>query len=253
MNWFKDALLGGLSFLGMPQNRAVILMYHSVSAGADYFMNVEPQDFERQMKYIADSGREVISLSELVSRLRSGAQLGGSIAITFDDGYLDNYTNAFPELKKHGFPATIFVVTDCIGLQDKRGFPRLNAQQMKEMESSGLIDIEPHTKAHPHLSKLPAPEARAEIVGSKEKLEELLEKTCRHFAYPYGDFNTEIRGLVRESGLESAVSVREGSVEPGADILALPRVSVDSSTTFAQFRGKLTRAVDVYERLKQIV
>lgn len=253
MNRFKDAMLGGLSFLGMPQNRAIILMYHCVFAGAESFMNVEPKEFERQMKYIADSGRAVIPLSELVSRLKSGAQLGSSIVITFDDGYMDNYTNAFPVLKKYQFPATIFVVTDRIGMRDERGLSRLSAQQMKEMESSGLVEIEPHTRTHPHLSKLPALEAQAEIVGAKEKLEELLEKKCRHFAYPYGDFNPEIGGLVRKSGLESAVSVSEGSVKLGADLFALPRVSIDSSTTFAQFRGKLTRAVDVYERLKQIV
>ena len=250
MHVIKDALLGGLSFLGLPDNRAVMLMYHSISPRNGYFMNVEPSEFERHMEHIAASGHPVISLSDLVRRIKNKETLGGSVVITFDDGYRDNYEIAFPVLKQHRFPATIFVTTDLIGKNDKRDLPRLTAQQLKEMGSSGLIDIEPHTTSHPKLGALSASDAQREIQGSKMALEELLGKRIAHFAYPYGSYTTETESIIREHGFDSAVSVEEGTVRPQSDLFRLPRVSIDASTTFAQFRGKLSRAVDVYQSLK---
>lgn len=188
MNILKDALLGGLSFLGLPKDRAVILMYHSVSTGIDDFMNVEPKNFERQMKYLADSKRSVISLSELVRRFKNKEPLGGSLVLTFDDGYRDNYEVAFPTLKRHKFPATIFVTTGLIGKSDKRALPRLSVEQLKEMESSGLIDIEPHTVSHPKLATLNAADAKKEIDDAKKTIEDMLGKKAVHFAYPYGSY-----------------------------------------------------------------
>ena len=253
MNILKDAFLGGLSFLGLPESRAVILMYHSVSPGVNYFMNVEPRDFERQMNYLARSKRPVISLSELVRRLKAGEKLGGAVAITFDDGYRDNYDIAFSILKRHRFPATIFVTTELIGKSDKRALARLTVEQMREMESSGLIDIEPHTVSHPKLAKLNATDARKEIADAKAHIEALLAKKALHFAYPYGSYSEETERIVHECGFESATSTNEGTVESSSDPFHLPRASVDTSTTFAQFRGKLSRAVDAYQAIKTVI
>jgi peptidoglycan/xylan/chitin deacetylase (PgdA/CDA1 family) len=250
MNLLKDVLLGGLSFLGLPQNRAVILMYHSVSPDTDYFMNVEPKNFEKQMMFLASSKREVISLSELVRRLTMKERLGSSVVITFDDGYRDNYEIAFPILKKYGFPATIFVTTGLIGKSDKRNLARLTAEQLQEMESSGFIDIEPHTVSHPKLATVPIMDARKEIEDSKSTIEHLLQKKVSHFAYPYGNYSSETEKIVDTCRFESAMSVKEGTVSLVSELLHLPRVSIDSSTTFAQFKGKVSRAIDVYQSMK---
>lgn len=251
MNVLKDALLGGLSYLGLPRDRAVILMYHSVSSGVDYFANVEPKDFGRQMKHLADTNRPIVSLAELIRRLKTGEPLGGAIAITFDDGYRDNYETAFPILRRYGFPATIFVTTDLIGKTDKRNLPRLTGEQMKEMQASGLIDIEPHTRSHPHLSRLAEPEARAEILGSKEAIEQMLGKQCLYFAYPYGDSSDAVKSFVASIGFDAAAGVKEGTVTKESDLVDLPRVSIDASTTHAQFRGKSSHAIDLYQYLKK--
>lgn len=250
MNLLKSAFLGGLSFLGLGNDRAVILMYHSVSPKLDYFMNVEPAAFERQMAYLKRKEYPVIPLTELIRRIKTHEPLGGSVVITFDDGYRDNYTVAFPILKKYRFPATIFVTTDLIGKSDKRNLSRLSIEEMREMEASGLIDIESHTKSHPRLSKLEADAAREEILGAKLYLESQLGKACAHFAYPYGNFNDDTRRIVSELFV-SAFGVRHGTVGKSSDLFALPRASVDQSTSFTQFKGKLTRAVDFYEYLKR--
>ena len=234
----------------LPKNRSSILMYHSVSDMSEYFSSVAVADFTRQMEYLAEKKFSVISLAELARRLKTMEPLGGSIVLTFDDGYKDNYTNAFPILEKFGFPATIFVTTGLVGKADKRGLPHLSVDELKEMEQSGLVSIEPHTKSHPKLAALALEIAREEIEGSKKDIEDLLSKSCGYFAYPYGNFNDGTARLLKEAGFRAAVTVEEGTVGPGDDALRLKRNSIDRSTTFAQFKGKLSRAVDVYEFLK---
>lgn len=234
----------------LTRNRAVILMYHSISGRTDYFAHVTPAEFERQMAYLAEKHIDVIPLAELVRRLKTGESLNGSVAITFDDGYRDNYTVVFPVLKKRRFSATIFVTTDLVGQKDKHGFERLTVAEVQEMEASKLITIEPHTRSHPRLAKLSRDEARKEIAGSKEAVEKMSGKTATLFAYPYGDFSGETARLVQECGLECAVTVKEGTVSRESDVFQLPRCSVDSTTTFSQFKGKITRATDLYELCK---
>ncbi|MDO8561311.1 MAG: polysaccharide deacetylase family protein [bacterium] len=234
----------------LPRNRASILMYHSVSDRPDYFWAVPRSDFASQMKYLSDAKKPVIALAELVRRVRSGESLGGSVALSFDDGYRDNYTNAFPVLKKYGFPATIFVTTDCMGKFDTHNLEHLSVGEMKEMEASGLIDIEPHTKSHPRLARLSNDAAREEIEGSRKRVADILGKPAPLFAYPYGDFNAETERIVKNSGFIAAATVREGTVSSESDPFQLPRNSIDRSTTLRQFRGKISRAVDFYQALK---
>lgn len=235
----------------LPADRAVILMYHSISDRPDYFSSVSPVNFERQMRYLADKKYPVISLGEVLRRIKSGESLGGSVAITFDDGYRDNLVVAFPILKKYNFPATIFVTTGLAGTNDKRGLKRMTVEELRMLEGSGLVAIEPHTTTHPRLSRLSAEAAREEIEGSKQFLEAALGKRCRFFATPYGDFNDETLQAIHDCGFEAATTVAEGTtMGRGADLFRLPRVSIDRSTTFAQFKGKLSTAVDWYEKLK---
>ncbi|OGG59263.1 hypothetical protein A3C86_02455 [Candidatus Kaiserbacteria bacterium RIFCSPHIGHO2_02_FULL_49_16] len=246
---FKEIFFRLTNIVGLPEDRASILMYHSISE-SDYFASVKPSEFKRQMSYLAGKKIPVISLAELVRRLKTGESMNGSAVITFDDGYRDNYTAAFPVLKKYGLPATIFVTTNLIGKKDTRGLERLTIADMKEMEASGLIAIAPHTKSHMKLSTLSNEAARDEIAGSKRTLEEAPMKRAGEFAYPFGDFNDETVRLVIGAGFDAAVTALEGTVGPNDDQFRLKRNSIDRSTSFSQFKGKLSRAVDLYQKLK---
>ena len=233
----------------LPKDRAAILMYHSI-ATTEHFFSVSLKDFEWQMNHLSEEHMPVISLKDLVVRLTSKKELGGSIAVTFDDGYRNNFTDAFPILKRHNFPATIFVATEKIGSSDARGFARLTPEDMREMGASGLIDIEPHTHTHPHLSRASHEVQRKEIVESKRIVEGIVQKKCTLFAYPYGDFSEETVDIVTEEAFDAAVSVIEGTVHKGSNLYHLPRNSIDHSTTFSQFCGKISTAVDRYEAIK---
>ena len=242
---FKRVFFALWPALHLPRERASILMYHSISERKDYFSTVSPEAFSRHLAYIAGKKYPAIPLVELVRRLRAGEALAGSIAFTFDDGYHDNYTTVFPLLKQYNFPATIFVTTNLIGTP---GY--CSAIELREMYDSGLVAIEPHTLSHPKLAKLSRAEADGEIRESRRVLEEVLGTTPTLFAYPYGSFTEETVATTHDIGFAGAVTVEEGTVSPATDVFRLPRNSVDSSTTFSQFRGKLSRAIDWYTSLK---
>ncbi len=243
--FFKNVFFKCVPKPMLPRGRASILMYHSVSDSGDYFSAISLAVFKKQMAYLAGKKYSIIPLAELARRLRAHGPLGGAAVLTFDDGYHDNYTNVFPLLGQYGFPATIFITTDLIGTP---GY--CSAEELRTMHRSGLISIEPHTLSHPKLAKLSRAEAAREIRESRRVLQEILGVAPTLFAYPYGSFSEETVGLVRDEGFAGAVTVEEGTVGPDTDPLCLPRNAVDSSTTFSQFRGKVSRAIDWYISFK---
>jgi peptidoglycan/xylan/chitin deacetylase (PgdA/CDA1 family) len=249
-NKLKSFFFWIFSYFGLSRRRAVILMYHSLRTQGPFF-SVRPDDFEWQMHYLSRNRIPVVRLSELVRRLRAREPLGGAVAITFDDGYQDNYTLAFPILQRYGFPATIFMVAGMIGKRND-AHEYLSDTELKEMQSSGQIEVASHTMTHPKLATVSRHEAFFELGESKRVLEQLLAMPVPFIAYPKGNFSEETISVARECGYEAAVTVREGTVAEGDDLLRLPRVSIDSTTSAAQFRGKITRAADLYGYLRNI-
>ncbi len=231
--------------------KASILMYHSVKKNSEHFFVVSPDKFRAQMEFLNKEHREVITFAELLSRMQEHTLRGGEVVITFDDGYRDNFIDAFPILQEYEFPATIFITTGLIGKCGEHNDDMLTTDDMHVMHASGLIDFEPHSVSHPKLAKLDRALAKKEIVESKEYLETLLNKSCDLFAYPYGNHTDETVEIVSEIGFKAAVTVREGSVSSGADLLRLRRNSIDKLTTLTQFLGKISRSVDWYQKLKR--
>lgn len=231
------------------EGRATILMYHSISID-DTAFSVSPRKFGAQMRFLSESKYKVIPLSELVQRLENNVRLKGEIVITFDDGYKDNFLNAYPILKQYNFPATIFMTTDLVGHFDNRNIEMLTEEDIKEMHRSGFIDIEPHSCSHPKLARCSKEDVFLEVGNSKGVIERLLDKTCSFFAYPYGSFNDDTVNVLRSLGFTCAVTVEEGSIDEGENLFKLKRVSIDRSTSLIQFRGKISRAIDYYKRLK---
>lgn len=217
--------------------RFSILMYHSVGKGKEFHV-VDPVEFEWQMKHLKDKGFKVVPLENILDEKDKKA-----IAITFDDGYEDNFLKAFPVLRKFSFPATVFLTTANIGNKDyvnSRGvhLPMLDWSQIRAMHDSGLIDFEPHTVSHPRLSSLGPEDAKKEMADSKEEIEKMLNKTCNIFAYPFGDYNKSAVAEAREI-FKMAVIVDRGFVGKGDDPLLLKRNSIDASTTRSIFRMKV--------------
>jgi len=202
---------------------APILTYHSInSTQKSELFRLSPKAFERVIQFIDSRGYKVIPLSELVQATSLGRKIPKkTIAITFDDGYEDNYTNAFPILKKYKVPATIFIPVKNMG---KKGF--LSIEQMKEMMESGLITFGSHSYSHAYLPQQSEKELIKEIVGSKNFMKKALGVDINFIAYPSGGFNEKVKQVAKDAGYLAGFTTNRGYDRYNRDLFELKRTAM---------------------------
>ncbi len=227
------AVLVGCGALAVGLRRAYvppILMYHSVYPDAPYAnrLAVSTQTFERQMAFLRRHRYNVIPLSQLAALVREGRRLPlGTVAITFDDGYKDNFTYAFAVLKKYAIPATVFIIVQEVGRPQG---DRLSWEEITQMRDSGLVEFGSHTIGpEPLINITDAREVRRQIFESKEMLQGRLGVPVRLFSYPEGRYTAAIRLLVKEAGYEAAVATNPGRGAANDDIFALKRLRISEN------------------------
>lgn len=159
-----------------------------------------PEVFDAEMKYLGDAGYHIVSLGDLENFFRDGTPLPiHPIVISFDDGWSDQYTYAFPILEKYHYTATFFVFTNPIGT---KGF--ITWDELRAMQGAGMT-IGSHSRSHPYLTRITDPKKLLnEIGGSKQVLEKQLGITIKEFAYPFGQYNASILAAVEQAGYLSA-------------------------------------------------
>jgi peptidoglycan/xylan/chitin deacetylase (PgdA/CDA1 family) len=218
-----------------------ILMYHYVRTVTDpsdmvgINLSVTPEKFAAQMQYLADNGYTTLTMGEVHAILAGTLPLPPKpIALTFDDGYRDFYTTAWPVLKRHNFKATSYVVTSVIGLE-----PYMTWAMLQELDATGLIEIGAHTRTHPDLRAMGKDKRWDEIVGSKAILEEGLGHPIGSFCYPAGYYTAEVLADVRRAGYLSAVTTAYGSKLNIQDAFEMPRIRVHGPDSLAGWAGKL--------------
>jgi len=201
-----------------------VLMYHSVlpSALKENRLVVSVNTFYRQMEFLKKHNYNVIPLEKIPDFILNKKKIPPkTIAISFDDGYKDNYLYAFPILKKYNLFATIFLVVNDIDKPD-----RLNWQEIFEMKNSGLISFGSHTISHPYLTSLDEDKLKSEIFDSKRILEEKLFSPVKTFAYPAGFFNQKAKELVQNAGYILAVAASKTRKANPSDIFAYKRIRI---------------------------
>lgn len=196
-----------------------MLMYHNINDDyniKDRTVEMSKNEFVSQMKAIKEEGYETISFYEYIDYVNGKAELPEKpIIITFDDGYLNNYTVAFPILKEMNMKATIFIITGRMGMQNGVKYPHFTWQQAKEMEESGLIDIESHTNFHNELDKISNLNVIYELRKSKYLIDRHLGKNTSILAYPYGYYNDAVIKAAESAGYLAAVRIR--TEKPGVN------------------------------------
>lgn len=228
-------------------SRTPILMYHAFSAEDSASRFVMPaRRFARQMKWVRRLGYRVIGLEELLSeRRRHRMPRDRSVVITIDDAYADTLGHAYPVLQNHGYRATVFAVSDRIGgvntwdedkgLGGELGGRRLLTwPDLRRLAEDG-IEIGAHTATHASLPGLSENRMRAEILGSKERLERGLERPVRTFAYPYGEYDTSCEEVAEDAGFWGACGVEPGLNTLGTPSYALRRVEIHGTLPLFRF------------------
>lgn len=248
---FKQAVIWSLSLFPTRLSGLSVLMYHSVSDSGAFFA-VSPEEFEQQMKFIRDAGFDSVFASEIAACMQSG-KLARTTCVTFDDGYEDVYTNAYPVLKSLGIKATVFLITNEIGgsytNSEGRTFPLLNRGQIEEMCASGLVEFMPHGHTHRKLHQLNETEQEKEIVVSRDTVKDVTGTSANVFAYPRGRTTPAIAKLLERLGFTRALGVVPGLVHTDSDRYNLPRNAVDNNVGLKEFKLKISDAIEWYSAL----
>jgi peptidoglycan/xylan/chitin deacetylase (PgdA/CDA1 family) len=240
------------------QHGIPILMYHSISNAPEldnrpYFRTcTRPEIFRRQIEFLHRNGYTALTLSAATEALSSAKEPSGRLVVlTFDDGYADFFSEAYPALSEFGFAATVFLPTAYIGAEQKQfnGIGCLTWSQIRELHQSG-VEFGSHTVSHPQLADLPISSAEQELRVSKMTIEENIGAEVASFGYPYAfpehrhAFVAALRRLLEDCGYQCGACTMIGTANRHSDLLFLERLPVNSLDDEDLFAAKLTGAYD---------
>ncbi|MBV9390362.1 MAG: polysaccharide deacetylase family protein [Verrucomicrobia bacterium] len=207
----------------------IVLLYHRFEDNKRDTLAIAPAEFRAQMKTLKDDGIAVIRMKDFLAWRRNEKSIPAkSAVITIDDGYNSGYTVAWPILKEFGYPFTLFIYTNYVGVGGKS----MTWGQLEEMRDAG-IDIESHTISHHDLRHAPkgqdyASWLHSEIYNSKEILEDKLGIKIVAFAFPYGTHNQVVRKTATDAGYEACFTVYGQHMGIDARADQLGRYAIDS-------------------------
>ena len=222
-------------------------MYHYVDASPppagpySAGLTVPTTQFEAQMDYLEKNGYHTVTLEQIYAAMAGKAELPTKpVAITFDDGGLDDYTVAFPILRAHHFAATFFVITGFVG-----NSICVSWQDLRAMRADGM-EIESHTVRHPDLTTVSSTRLSQELSDSRMELIQNLNETPIALAYPGGAFNQQVEAAARKAGYLVAVTTRPGRVLNPGSSYAWPRLRVASDLSITGFGRLVGRALSPF-------
>jgi len=211
-------------------------------------LRVSPKRFRAQMAYLKDRGYHSITIKEWIDyRHGKGVCPSKPIIITFDDGYRNFYTSAWPILESHGFKAVVFLVTKYIGgvnsWDQEKGEPEeplLSLEEIKDLAVSG-VEFGSHSHIHQDLTQLPLSAVETDVKASRSVLGGALDNEIIAFSYPYGKENEKVRWAVGEAGFEAACVIHHGDNDEVVDPFQLKRIIVKRNDNLLDFKIKLKK------------
>ncbi len=228
-----------ISYSPASSNGIPILTYHYIGNNpnpadkARDSLEVTPDKFEAQMQYLSTNGFTPITLDTLYSIFNGqSGRPAKAVVLTFDDGYIDFYTTAFPILRRFNFHAVSFIPTALIG-----GGYYMNWDQIKEIQSSGLVNFEAHTVTHVNLTSLSYAAVLKQALDSKNVLQEKTGYPVNFIAYPYGINNNVVQLAIKEAGFLGGFGTWFGkSAGMGMN---MPRIKVSGFWSIEEFASRL--------------
>jgi peptidoglycan/xylan/chitin deacetylase (PgdA/CDA1 family) len=224
------------SKLNVKSFKVPILMYHYIRIVNDpndklgISLSVTPTEFDNQLRWLSENGYKTVGLDYLSNPIKLDFK---PVVITFDDGYSDAYTDAYPILKKYNFSGVFYLITEKVGTPNY-----LDWDMAREMNKNGMF-FGSHTTNHADLSKTKDSLLTREIKDSKEKIEKELGITVTDFCYPSGKFNEDTIAKVKEIGYKTAATTLEGIVNEKSDLFKLKRIRIKNDTSLQEVLNKV--------------
>jgi peptidoglycan/xylan/chitin deacetylase (PgdA/CDA1 family) len=234
-----------------------VLTYHSISENLFgkvhpyHHINTPVSIFSLQMRWLRQAGYRTISLGELMNGFETTQDLSKTVVLTFDDGYQDFYTDAFPILKQCGFTATVFLATDRIRDESVRveGADYLTWSEVRELQTEGMT-FGSHSVTHADLRSLGPEQIDYELGYSKESIEQRIGAQVESFSYPFalpeedGDFIRYLADTLENMGYSNGVCSAIGRAKPKDTRFFLPRLSINSWDDLELLKAKVEGGYD---------
>jgi peptidoglycan/xylan/chitin deacetylase (PgdA/CDA1 family) len=225
---------------GRSPVRVPILMYHYIRINPDprdrlgFNLSVTPSDFKLQMDWLRDNGYHPVDFDDLRAYIFENQSLPARpVLLTFDDGYRDMYTTAFPILHAHRFKGVSYVVS---GFLNSPNY--ITTEMLQEMDALG-VQIGAHTVSHADLTKVSAADLHHEVFDSKAELEALVGHPVVDFCYPSGKFSDAVASTVLAAGFQTATTTQQGVAHSAGDRLTWTRVRVSGAESLEQLIADL--------------
>ena len=222
-------------------------MYHRIANIPGDRNALSPEKFYAQINYLKNKGFTTLTMENLYDFYANGKKLPKkSVLLTFDDGYLDNFTTALPILKEKNMTAVIFPISNWVGKENKwEDFNKeqtitMGWEQLKAWQTAGM-EIASHTANHPFLGHTPIELTKLELTESKEQLEKNLQCKIDFLCYPYGSFNEHTCSAAKAVGYKAAFAIFDRVPLWHINLFALPRIPIPSSQSMLEFKLKVSR------------
>lgn len=220
-----------------------ILTYHKISNDKEFGLTtITPRKFREQIEYLVSEGYESIGFNQLLDQTPLPDK---PIIITFDDGYENVYTNAFPILSEFKFKCVVFLVTDYFGKYNlwesasiQKKHKHMSINQVIELKEAGC-EIGSHSRKHNYLPSLNENDLADEIGGSKRDLEKIIRDRVISFSYPYGRYNSRVIQAIQNADYAFATTNMRLYKKSPNNPLTLSRRSIYSTDTLKLFKDKL--------------
>ncbi len=225
-----------------------VMMYHNVGESATFRDDtVSPANLERQLKFLKNRGYQILTLEQLVEGIKAGKKFKHNcVAVTFDDGMKNNFTLAYPLLRKYEIPTNFFISPGTVGNDDSLSWSDVLA--MKE----GGMTFGSHGMIQEYLPGVPLKKQIYEVQESKRILEAKLNEPIHFYAYPIGGFNNEIKTLLKNSGYKAAFTTNRGTDKLDKDIYEINRIRFgDHDTSALVLTAKLSGYYNLFRKLKK--
>lgn len=243
------ANVAGTNTKGIP-----VLAYHRFDPSHAGLTTVRTSVFKAQLDWLESHHDRVVTLRSVVDALRGvgPAVKTPAVVITVDDGNRSVYTEMFPIIQKYRVPVTLFIHPSAIS----NASYALTWEQLREMQASGLVDVQSHTYWHPNFHQEKAHRTPTDyrhfvdfqLAHSKKTLESKLGGKVDLLAWPYGIFDPQLEEAAARAGYVAAFAYAGGAAHPGVNLFAIPRIPVsdwDNGARFAALLGEQNIAVKV--------